>query len=111
MLVFSFVEVTLSSRRAFGKMFRGGFSSVGNSWRNFRNRNDPNFVREDDGDSEFPDPAAPEDRVPTWAWVSGLAISIILTCALCATQYHMNVGEVILALILGFIFSFLAVQV
>lgn len=111
MLVFSFFEVALSSRRTFAKMFSGGVSSFGTSWRNFRNRNDPNFVREDDGDTEYPDPSAPEDRVPTWAWVTGLLLSVILTCALCATQYHMNVGEVILALIFGFIFSFLAVQV
>lgn len=108
MIVYSFFEVGLSSRHAFKKMFMNiSFSS---SWRNWRNRNDPNFIREDTDGSSIHDPCAPEDLVPTWAWVSGLIISIILTCALASTQYHMNVGEVILALIFGFIFSFLAVQ-
>lgn len=83
--------------------------SFGSSWRNWRNRNDPNFIRET-SEGEIVDPCAPEDLVPTWAWVGGLLVSIILTCALASTQFHMNVGEVILALIFGFFFSFLAVQ-
>jgi len=33
-----------------------------------------------------------------------------MSCALLATQFHLNVGEALLALILGFIFSFIAVQ-
>src|ERR1700742_1737588 len=33
-----------------------------------------------------------------------------MSCALLATQFHMNVGEAILSLILGFFFSFIGVQ-
>jgi len=42
--------------------------------------------------------------------MTGLTLSIIMCCALCATQFEMNVGEVLLALVLGFIFSFIGVQ-
>lgn len=107
MLVYSFVEVGLSSRDSFRKIAVSAKGGLGSSWRNFKNRNDPNFIREIEEDN---DPAPLEHRVPLWAWTSGLLLSIIMSCALCATQFHMNVGEVILALILGFLFSFLAVQ-
>lgn len=33
-----------------------------------------------------------------------------MCCAILATQFHMNVGEALLSLILGFIFSFIGVQ-
>ena len=45
-----------------------------------------------------------------WAWIGGLLISIIMCCALMGTQFHVNVGETILALILAFLFSFIGVQ-
>jgi len=50
-----------------------------------------------------------EHRVPFAWWTTGLLASIIMTCALLATQFHMNVGEGILSMVLGFIFSFIAV--
>lgn len=51
-----------------------------------------------------------EDRIPTPWWTIGLAASTVMCCAILATQFHMNVGEAILSLILGFIFSFIGVQ-
>jgi hypothetical protein len=33
-----------------------------------------------------------------------------MCCAILATQFNMNVGEALLALILGFLFSFIGVQ-
>jgi uncharacterized oligopeptide transporter (OPT) family protein len=56
------------------------------------------------------DETAPEDRVPTWAWVIGLALTVILTCVVLGLQYHMNVGIAILSIILGFLFSLIGVQ-
>jgi uncharacterized oligopeptide transporter (OPT) family protein len=50
-----------------------------------------------------------EHRVPFAWWTTGLLASVIMTCALLATQFHMNVGEGILSMVLGFIFSFIAV--
>lgn len=51
-----------------------------------------------------------EDRVPTLWWASGLLISIIASVAILSTLFHFNIGEAILALILGFLFSFIGVQ-
>ncbi|KAF5378813.1 hypothetical protein D9615_007012 [Tricholomella constricta] len=51
-----------------------------------------------------------EDRIPTSWWTIGLFLSTVMCCAILATQFHMNVGEAILALLLGFIFSFIGVQ-
>lgn len=65
-------------------------------------------VRE--SEDEIPDPAPKEDQVPTWAWTVGLFISIIFTCIVCTLQYHMNLGNVILAIILAFFFAFIGCQ-
>jgi len=51
-----------------------------------------------------------EDRIPTPWWTTGLFLSTVMSCAILATMFHMNVGEAILALLLGFIFSFIGVQ-
>ena len=51
-----------------------------------------------------------EDRIPFSWWSIGLLLSTIMSCAILATRFHMNVGEAILALLLGFIFSFIGVQ-
>ncbi|PWN53970.1 OPT superfamily oligopeptide transporter [Violaceomyces palustris] len=65
-------------------------------------------VREFEG--EIPDPCPKEDQVPTWAWTSGLFFSILFTCLVCCLQYHMNLGNVILAIVLAFVFAFIGVQ-
>lgn len=67
------------------------------------------FFRSRGADYVDDDVTPVEHRVPFAWWTSGLLASIIMTCALLGTQFHMNVGEAILAMILGFIFSFLAV--
>jgi hypothetical protein len=51
-----------------------------------------------------------EDRVPTSWWTIGLLVSTIASVAILSTMFHFNVGEAILALILGFLFSFIGVQ-
>ncbi|KAG8976950.1 hypothetical protein FRB90_008992, partial [Tulasnella sp. 427] len=106
MLVFSFVELGMSS----GSLIRsaGGLkATVGSRIERFRNRNNPNYVAPDVVDN---DPCPPEDRVPNYAWIGALVLSFVLSIALISTQFNMNVGEVILANILGFIFSFIGVQ-
>ncbi|KAA1472482.1 oligopeptide transporter [Dentipellis sp. KUC8613] len=90
------------------------FGAAGPLWRSirsirFKRSRDPRaWLSSVDGVDE--DHVALEDRIPTWAWVGGLFASIILSCALLGTQFHLNVGESILALLLGFIFSFIGVQ-
>lgn len=51
-----------------------------------------------------------EDRVPNSWLIIGLFLSIVMCCAILATMFNMNVGEALLALILGFFFSFIGVQ-
>ena len=59
---------------------------------------------------EDEDQTPTEDRVPTLWWTVGLAISTIGSIAILSTLFHFNVGEALLALILGFLFSFVGVQ-
>jgi uncharacterized oligopeptide transporter (OPT) family protein len=82
-------------------MYRGGDLNPKNL-KNLFKRSDPTEVDID------PTPIA--HRVPATWWIPGLIASIILSCALLATQFTMNVGEAILALLLGFLFSFIGVQ-
>lgn len=68
------------------------------------------FQKSTNGDEDDEDLTPEADRVPTLWWTTGLAASIILCCSILATMFHMNVGEAILSLILGFAFSFVGVQ-
>lgn len=56
------------------------------------------------------DPAPEEDQVKLWQWGPPLIIVIIATCVVLGLQYHLNIGTSILAIFLGFMFSFLAIQ-
>ncbi|KAG1469257.1 hypothetical protein G6F56_003359 [Rhizopus delemar] len=51
-----------------------------------------------------------EELVPAWWWISGTFISIIFTCAIMGRYFGMPVYQSIVAVILGFIFSFVGVQ-
>lgn len=61
-------------------------------------------------DPEDEDQTPVNDRVPNSWWTVGLLLVSIMCCAILATQSPLNVGEAILALIVGFIFSFIGVQ-
>jgi hypothetical protein len=67
------------------------------------------WFRKSDTESEE-DEFSSSAAVPTWWWICGLTASIIMSCAILATMFEMNVGEAILALLLGFLFSFIGVQ-
>jgi OPT family oligopeptide transporter len=105
MLVFSFFEIGMSSRHAFWALIKSS-RGAGSGFKRMFTKRDPNAVR----DENDPDPSALEDRIKTWWWVTGMIVSIIVSCALMATQFKVGVGETILALLLGFIFSFIGVQ-
>jgi len=49
--------------------------------------------------------ATPQQQVPGWIWGPGIIVTVVVTCAIGAVQYDMNVGLNILASILGFIFA------
>lgn len=100
MLAYSFADVTLSMIPIVRDMRRSGALNFNvKSW--FKNSSP-----DEDDEDETP----LEDRIPTLWWVGGLIVSIIVCCAIMATMFHYNVGEVLLALLLGFFFSFIGVQ-
>lgn len=73
--------------------------------------NPTKLFRKSDSDSTASDDPTPiKDLVPLSWWGPGLFLSIIMSCAILTTQFKMNVGEAILALLLGFLFSFIGVQ-
>jgi hypothetical protein len=68
------------------------------------------FRKGDKFDEEDEDKTPVEDRIPRSWWITGVTLSTIMSCAILATLFKMNVGEAILALVLGFLFSFIGVQ-
>ncbi len=56
------------------------------------------------------DPATDAEQVKWWMWLPGLVGVIVLTCVVLGVQYQMPVGMSLLSVVLGFLFSFLAIQ-
>lgn len=52
----------------------------------------------------------PEDLVPAWWWIGGTFLSVIFTCAIMGEFFGMPVYQSIIAVILGFLFSFVGIQ-
>ncbi|KAI0840356.1 OPT superfamily oligopeptide transporter [Hypoxylon sp. FL0890] len=57
------------------------------------------------------DPAPREQQVQMWKWLTGLIVTIAAGMVIFALQWGMNPGLTILACLLGFLFSFLAIQI
>jgi uncharacterized oligopeptide transporter (OPT) family protein len=51
-----------------------------------------------------------EQQIRWWMWLPGTVVFVVLTCLVLALQYQMDVGTSIIALIFGFILSFMAIQ-
>ena len=84
MLVFSFLEIGLSSRHIFVDLFHAS-KDIGPAIKRLFIR-DPQYVPEEDND-----PAPYEDRVKDWWWQVGVIVSVIISCALLATQFNVGV--------------------
>ena len=113
MVVYSFFEVGLSLRHTFRRMLSGSglnISSIVSSIHDFRERNQTSKARKLKQILSTPPLRRPCANMGVGFWPAHFRYSHLRPCALASTQFHMNVGEVILALIFGFIFSFLAVQ-
>jgi len=95
MIAYSFTDIALNTTAGIKK---SGLGISPKSW--FR----ASTEEEDEDDTPK------SDRIPTLWWTVGLFLSTVMCCAILATQFSMNVGEAILALLLGFIFSFIGVQ-
>lgn len=59
---------------------------------------------------EIEDPSPKSEQVPTWIWSTGVLASIALSMIVLAIQYQVSPALTILAVILAFIFSFIAAQ-
>ncbi|KAL7626070.1 hypothetical protein AAE478_002840 [Parahypoxylon ruwenzoriense] len=57
------------------------------------------------------DPAPAEEQVSLWMWATGLIVTIAAAMVIFALQWGMNPGLTVLACVLGFLFSFLAIQI
>lgn len=101
MLLYSFADLAMNSGSIYTSIRKAGINFNPVSWF----REDPNYNADEDEDLS---PRA--DRVPTLWWTVGLGASVIMCCAILATMFSMNVGEAILSLVLGFLFSFIGVQ-
>ncbi|KAI4528915.1 OPT oligopeptide transporter protein-domain-containing protein [Schizophyllum commune] len=102
MMVYSFVELFFSLGPLFIRAWNGrkNFRFAPREWMQDGKELDPNDE----------DQTPMEDRVPFLWWTVGLALSTIMSCAILATLFPLNVGDAILSLVLGFVFSFMAVQ-
>lgn len=99
MMLYSFADVVLTMSPLFFQLKASHFNPM-----NWFHRQDRELNPEDEDQTPI------EDRIPVLWWTTGLAASTVMCCAILATQFNMNVGEAILSLILGFVFSFIAVQ-
>jgi len=99
MLTYSFADLFCNMLPTFIRLGREGM----------QNLNIKGLFRPRSADYVDEDSTPIEHRVPLLWWTTGLLASVIMTCALLATQFNFGVGEGILSMLLGFIFSFIAV--
>lgn len=102
MIVASFTELGMNGR----KMLGGLLGLASEIFRVITRREKKVDEKKED---DIPDPAEGQ-LVPVWAWASLLVASVILTCVVMKLQFHVRLGVTILAIFLGFLFSFIGVQ-
>lgn len=105
MLLYSFADVMFSLLPAM-KSLRANRSSFSFDLNAIRK----SFTHKTELDDDDEDRTPMEDRIPFSWWGTGVFASTVMSCAILATKFNMNVGEALLALILGFFFSFIGVQ-
>jgi hypothetical protein len=82
-------------------------------WARVTNRKERETFTEkydDEDNNKTIDPASRDEQVPTWMWLPGLVVVLVMACVVMKNQFDMPVGEILLALFLAFFFSFLAIQ-
>ncbi|KNZ44557.1 hypothetical protein VP01_903g4 [Puccinia sorghi] len=106
LIVSSFTELGLNGKKmALGiwEITRTALNAV------FRPKNKTKNNSSGEKDASLEDPAA-GNLVPPTAWGSLLFASIILTCLVMKLKFHVQLGITLLAILLGFFFSFIGVQ-
>ena len=84
MLVFSFLEICMSSRSLFVDLFHAR-RDIGLAIKRIFVKDPQYTAKEND------DPVPYEDRVKDWWWQIGVIVSFIISCALLATQFDVGV--------------------
>lgn len=84
MFVFSFLEIGMSSRHMLVELFRAS-KDIGPAIKRIFIKG-PQYTPEGDND-----PAPYEDRVKNSWWQAGVIFSVIISCALMATQFDVGV--------------------
>ena len=84
MLVFSFLEIGMSSRYLFVDIFHAS-KDIGPAIKRIFIK-DPHYIAEEDIDT-----TPLEDRVKDWWWQVGVIFSIVISCTLLATQFDVGV--------------------
>jgi len=64
-----------------------------------------------DNSNFIKDPAPPHEQVKHWVWISGIIFTTVLAIIVFHFQWEMHPGLTILAVLLAFLFSFLAIQI
>ncbi|KAH7327129.1 OPT oligopeptide transporter protein-domain-containing protein [Rhexocercosporidium sp. MPI-PUGE-AT-0058] len=105
MLCASFAEVAMNSPMMYRGMKRAFFDAAEKfpKTRNFAEKHRQ-------GEEDSLDPSPKEEQVPVWAWSVGIVCAIAVSMIVLAIQYNVSPGLTILAVILAFIFSFIAAQ-
>lgn len=57
------------------------------------------------------DPFPQEEQVKNWMWIVGLLVTVVIAMIVFHFQWEMHPGLTLLAIILAFLFSFLAIQI
>lgn len=106
MIVSSFTELGLNGK----KMLKGIWGLVRDGMKSIfrRKTNQPGKILSDEQDT-LQDPAAGK-LVPPAAWGSLLFVSIVLTGVVMKLKFEVQLGITLLAIFLGFLFSFIGVQ-
>ncbi|KAH9219269.1 OPT oligopeptide transporter protein-domain-containing protein [Leptodontidium sp. 2 PMI_412] len=105
MLCASFAEVAMNSPMMYRGMKRAFFETAEKfpKTRAFAEKHRQ-------GEEDSLDPSPKEEQVPVWAWSVGVVCAIAVSMIVLALQYNVSPGLTILAVILAFIFSFIAAQ-
>ncbi|KDN36291.1 OPT-domain-containing protein [Tilletiaria anomala UBC 951] len=98
MLFYSFAELAITGPA----IYRSIKSLTVNVYRAARK------LDKQENEDEF-DPAPKSQQVQSWSWPSGWLLSCVVTILVCTLQFHMNGGNVILSILLAWIFAFIGV--
>ncbi|CAE6468068.1 unnamed protein product [Rhizoctonia solani] len=111
MVCYSFAEIAFSAP-IFWSAIKSGYRDARYKLRETQARRKGQEFNEPkpEGYEAMEDPAPPHEQVPLWAWVTGLALSMVATLVVGHFQFHLDAGVGIVSLLLAFLFAFIGVQ-